>query len=148
MNEGIMSEDLITYVVQPNVHFDTVMMADENQDSRVEMVTEDGVTVACTTELGLKAYNENALSDNSAEELETKVGSYFNHPSFNRQMKRARSRVQDSMLSLTSQHSIILPKSHENAVLVGKTEMKAQIAWVENGVEKSIIGMALLWSTP
>ncbi|KAK0448952.1 uncharacterized protein EV420DRAFT_1275632 [Desarmillaria tabescens] len=63
MNEGITSEDLVTYVIQPDVRFDPTIMADENQDSQAEMVTEDAVTVACTTELGLKVYNEDSLSD-------------------------------------------------------------------------------------
>ncbi len=65
MNEGITSEDLVTYVVRPDVHFDPaiMMMADDNQDSRAGIVTEDEVTVACTTELGLKAYSEYSPSD-------------------------------------------------------------------------------------
>ncbi|KAK0222697.1 hypothetical protein EDD85DRAFT_959956 [Armillaria nabsnona] len=63
MNEGITSEDLVTYVVQPDVRFDPAMMANDNQDSRSEMVTEDDVTVACTIELGLKAYSADLPSD-------------------------------------------------------------------------------------
>ncbi|KAK0434120.1 hypothetical protein EV421DRAFT_2088130 [Armillaria borealis] len=63
MNEGITSEDLVTYVVQPDVRFDPAMMVDDNQGSQAEMVTEDDVTVACTTELGLKAYSVDSPSD-------------------------------------------------------------------------------------
>ncbi len=39
------------------------MMADDNQDSEAEMVTDDEVTAACTTELGLKAYSADLPSD-------------------------------------------------------------------------------------
>ncbi len=67
MNEGItsVSEDLVTYVVRPDVRFDPAIMmtADDNQDSRAGMVTEDEVTVVCTTELGLKAYSVYSPSD-------------------------------------------------------------------------------------